>query len=125
MRPRDALPEPKPGPNHYRNGRAFEYRVRTQLRDAGFLVLRMAGSKTKVDMIAVRPGELLVIQCKRSGALPPAEWNALYEIAAMFPGVPVLAVGGRGNRYWRLTHRKDKRGRQPMVPYLFAADRAA
>lgn len=118
---RQALGEVAPSsrPNHYRNGRAFEYRVRTRLRNNGFHVFRMAGSKTKVDMFVARPGELLIVQCKRSGALPPAEWNELFDLCALFPtGIPILAVGGRGNTFWQLTERKEKRGRQPMVPYL-------
>lgn len=80
------------------------------------MVLRTAGSKSKIDLVAIRDGIQLFIQCKRSGLLPTAEWNALVELAQMVRAVPVLAVGGRGERYWQLTAPKTKRGQRPMTP---------
>lgn len=103
--------------NHYRNGRNFEYRVRQRLVDAGYMVFRSAGSKTKLDLLAIKPGApMLFIQCKRGGRFPTEEWNALCDItddAAMCTGfLPILATGGRGNKFWRL-RRKVRRGQQP------------
>lgn len=110
-------------PNHYRNGRAFEHRVRADLEANGYRCFRTAGSKTKVDLIAVKHGQVLLIQCKRSGALPTGEWNALVALSLLFPPntVPVLAVGGRGGRYWELTAPKVKRGERPMRPFIVDA----
>ncbi|BCM70919.1 restriction endonuclease [Streptomyces tricolor] len=101
----------------YHRGRDLEHRVRTHLREEGYEVLRTAGSKSKVDLVAIKPGQILFVQCKRSGALPPAEWNALWDLAQMVGAVPVLAEQlTRGRRYWRLTARKDRPGaRQPYV----------
>ena len=59
----------------YEAGRRFEWKVRDRLRAAGFTVLRTAGSKGPVDLIAVRertmvlgveetPGEIRFVQCK-------------------------------------------------------------
>ena len=103
--------------SNYEKGRALEHRVRTHLREEGYEVLRTAGSKSKVDLVAIKAGQILFVQCKRSGALPPAEWNALWDLAQMVGAVPVLAEQlVRGRRYWRLTARKDQPGaRQPYV----------
>lgn len=107
----------RPARSHYHRGRDLEHRVRKALREQGYEVLRTAGSKSKVDLVAIKPGQMLFVQCKRSGALPPAEWNALFDIAAAAGAMPVLAEQlVRGRRYWRLTGRKDVPGRrQPMV----------
>lgn len=102
----------KPRSNYHR-GRDLEHRVRTHLRNEGYEVLRTAGSKSKVDLVAIKPGQILFVQCKRSGALPPAEWNALWDLAQMVGAVPVLAEQlARGRKYWRLTGRKDQPGRR-------------
>ncbi|MFI2426553.1 restriction endonuclease [Streptomyces sp. NPDC018955] len=108
---------PRPRRSNYARGRDLEHRVRAHLREEGYEVLRTAGSKSKVDLVAIKPGQILLVQCKRSGALPPAEWNALWDLAAMVGAVPVLAEQlSRGRKYWRLTGRKDVPGkRQPYV----------
>ena len=105
--------------SNYARGRDLEHRVRTHLREEGFEVLRTAGSKSKVDLVAIKPGQILFVQCKRSGALPPAEWNALWDLAQMVGAIPVLAEQlTRGRRYWRLTGRKDQPGkRQPYTEF--------
>ncbi|KUF18419.1 restriction endonuclease [Streptomyces silvensis] len=102
--------------SNYARGRDLEHRVRNHLREQGYEVLRTAGSKSKVDLVALKSGQMLFVQCKRSGALPPAEWNGLWDLAQMVGAVPVLAEQlARGRRYWRLTARKDQPGkRQPM-----------
>jgi Holliday junction resolvase len=106
--------------SNYHRGRALEHRVREHLREQGYEVLRTAGSKSKVDLVALKPGQTLFVQCKRSGALPPAEWNALWDLAQMVGAVPVLAEQlTRGRRYWQLTARKDQPGRrQPMTEFV-------
>lgn len=105
-------------PNHYRRGTAFERRVRADLEANGYRLIRSAGSKGKIDLLAGKPGQRLAVQCKITGLLSTAEWNLLIEWAACFDAVPVLAVGGRGVRYWQLTARKTQRGKRPMVPFL-------
>jgi Holliday junction resolvase len=106
--------------SNYARGRDLEHRVRTHLREEGYEVLRTAGSKSKVDLVAIKTGQILFVQCKRSGALPPAEWNALWDLAQMIGAIPVLAEQlVRGRKYWRLTGRKDEPGkRQPYVELL-------
>jgi Holliday junction resolvase len=106
--------------SNYARGRDLEHRVRTHLREQGYEVLRTAGSKSKIDLVAIKTGQILFVQCKRSGALPPAEWNALWDLALMVGAVPVLAEQlTRGRKYWRLTGRKDQPGkRQPYEELL-------
>ena len=103
----------------YDLGRALEYRVKGLLERDGYYVIRAAASKGLVDLAAMKPGQVLLVQCKRSGALPPAEWNALYDLAASLGAVPLMAVKGlRGTQLHRLTGRKDgTRRRQPMEPF--------
>ncbi len=78
---------------NYQRGRAFEYRARDELYLRGALiVVRSAGSKTKVDLVAVFPAlqsymewppepEVWLVQCKRDGNLPAAEREELLRIA--------------------------------------------
>lgn len=105
---------------NYRRGADFERRTAARLRDAGYLVVRSAGSLTNVDLVALRADHTLLVQCKRNGALPPAPWNALYDAALTVGAVPVLAeqLQPRGHAWWRLVGRKDGRGgKQPKEPY--------
>lgn len=113
--------------SNYVRGRAFEYRVRDDLRKRGYVVIRSAQSKGSADLVAIRQSTsdpsmshwILLVQCKLStGAVAPKEWNALYGLAGQAGAVPVLAVaGGPGNpkKYYILTSEKDgKGGRQPL-----------
>jgi Holliday junction resolvase len=104
----------------YRLGRQVEYRVRDYLRANGYVAFRSPASKSPVDIIGLKPGQVLLIQCKRGGSLPPAEWNALYDMALACGATPVMAETPfpRELRFWRLTARKDgSKRRQPMEPF--------
>lgn len=94
--------------NHYAQGKRLEDKVRDLLRAAGYVVLRTAGSKGACDLIAVKPGQVLLVQVKRTSAPGPADWNALYDLAEMAAAVPVLATCSprKPVRYERLTGRK-------------------
>ena len=81
---------------HYNSGRAFEWRVRDALTEDGYDVIRSAGSKTKVDLAAFKPGQLLLVQCKRTGGtIPPAERADLLRIAGYVGAVPIVAHRSR------------------------------
>jgi Holliday junction resolvase len=108
----------------YQLGRALEYRVRDQLQADGYFVIRAAASKGPADLVAIKPPQILLVQCKRSGTLPPAEWNQLYDIADSLGAIAVMAVKGlRGTQLLRLTGRKDGTcgRRQPMEPFSTSA----
>lgn len=105
----------------YRLGRAVEYRVRDALIKQGYYVMRSPASKSPIDLVAIKPGQVLFIQCKRGGALPPAEWNAIYDLATSSGAIPILAEYPypRTIRYWRLIARKDgSKRRQPKEPFV-------
>lgn len=92
--------------SHYRAGRDFEHAVRSALVADGYDVIRSAGSKTKVDLAAFKPGQAVFVQCKRDGKISPAERIELLRVAAHIAAVPVVAwkVTGRAAiYYWQLT----------------------
>ncbi len=109
-----------PAQSMYRLGRALEYRIRDNLKALGYFAMRSPASKSPVDIIGIRTGEVLMIQCKRGGSLPPKEWNAIYDLAVSCGATPVMAEMPfpRQTNYWRLTDRKDgSKRRQPMEPF--------
>lgn len=117
----EALVESKaPKSSLYRLGRAFEYRTRDALKALGFFVLRSPGSKSPIDLVAIRSGEVLFVQCKRHGQLGCSEWNELFKLARACGAIPVLAsvaAAGRGLDMFSLTGMKDGSKRpQPMAP---------
>jgi Holliday junction resolvase len=84
--------------SHYARGTAFERTVRTALRDDGYEVIRSAGSKTKIDLVAIKRGELLFVQCKINGLCPPAERARLRDLAGMAGALPVVAYSHKEGR---------------------------
>lgn len=77
----------------YDAGRRFEWATRNRLAGDGYDVVRSAGSKTKVDLVAFKPGQVLLVQCKADGRAAPAERVELLRLAALLPDIalPVLA----------------------------------
>lgn len=100
----------------YGTGRRYEWKVRDALADDGYDVIRAAGSKGKVDLVAMKPGELLFIQCKRTnGTIPPAERRELLRLADLVDAVPIVAHGPGPIRYRELLGREPKQWR-PWTP---------
>ena len=66
---------------NYQRGRHFEYRVRQHFIKEGYIVLRSAGSHTFSDLLAMKGGEILLIQCKTDGYLPAPQREALLDAA--------------------------------------------
>jgi len=66
----------------YSKGANFERRVAKFLTNRGWLVIRSAGSKSPVDLVALRQGEVWLVQCKVDGYMLPAERLQLLGIAA-------------------------------------------
>ncbi|MBE9509108.1 MAG: restriction endonuclease [Chloroflexi bacterium] len=79
----------------YLRGTAFERRVRDDLRKRGYEVIRSAGSKTVIDLVAIGTGDdtrdLIFCQCKKDGRLDPAERDELCELAVIASADAVLA----------------------------------
>lgn len=101
----------------YRYGRQFEYKVRDELKALGYFALRSPASRTPIDVLAIKPGAVLMVQCKRGGNLRVSEWNVLFDLAISCGALPVLAslpVPKRGTVYEILVGRKDgSKRRQP------------
>jgi Holliday junction resolvase len=106
-----------PAQTKYRIGRQFEYRVRDAMRAAGYFVTRSPASRSPIDLMAVRPGSVVFVQCKRSGAFPVNEWNEFFDLCVSTGATPVLAAMplARGMTFYRLLGRKDgSRSPQPF-----------
>jgi Holliday junction resolvase len=84
--------------NHYAAGRKFEWDIRDALIDDGYDVIRSAGSKGKVDLVAIKPGELLFIQAKINGLCPPAERTELLRVSGRADALPIVAYKGTEGR---------------------------
>jgi Holliday junction resolvase len=111
----------------YETGRRFEYRVREYLVDNGYTVVRAAGSKgnSKIDLVAIKPGQLLFVQAKSSGSLPPSEWDRITEVARWVDAIPLLAQAGPHRRGIVLTEllgpKRPGRRSQPIRPFTIDA----
>ena len=80
------------GRTNYQNGREKEYRVRDALQEDGYACFRAAGSKGKADILALKPGEILLVQVKKTNPqVSPAERAALLELARLTGGRPIVA----------------------------------
>jgi Holliday junction resolvase len=84
---------------HYQRGAAFERAVAARLADDGYLVMRAAGSHGVADLVAIKPGQVVLIQCKISGIISIADWNLFYETASRAGALPVLAYKPRRGVY--------------------------
>jgi len=109
----------------WRKGWVLEDRVRKDLlRNAWSDVTRSPLSRGVWDISATRGGVRLYVQCKSSGYLAPAPWNALYQYAEIRRAVALVA--GKDTRghlvYHVLTGRKSTRGRQPWQRFDPARD---
>lgn len=107
--------------NRYAQGRALEYKVRNALVKNGYYVIRSAGSKGAVDLLAMKFHEILMVQVKKDGSLPTTEWNRLYFLARQLDAIPILARDsdkrGGSVRFFRLIEEKKERGKLPMRTY--------
>jgi Holliday junction resolvase len=109
----------------YARGRAFEYRVKGDLERHGFIVIRSPQSRSPFDLVALRVGVVLMIQCKSHGVLSPSEWNSLLDVGAKADATCLLASRHKRTiQYHHLLSRKVARGRQPMVPVRIIGERS-
>jgi Holliday junction resolvase len=68
--------------SNYRYGAVLERAAVRLLTDNGYQVIRSAGSKKIVDLLAFRPGSVLLIQAKTNGYAPQSELGELHQLAA-------------------------------------------
>jgi len=78
----------------YVKGRRFENYVREKLERKGYLVVRSAGSKGLFDLVALKKGEILLIQCRWRKSRMSRD---MVEAAEKAGGKALIAthVGGR------------------------------
>lgn len=115
------MAEPVNGKRQYASGKRFEDKTGLDLILNGYFAVRAGGSRGVADLVAVKPGQVLLIQCKTDGSLPPKPWNALYDAAMGCGAIPLLAARPKPGvvEYWRLERRKDgSGGRQPKALFL-------
>lgn len=71
------------GGRNYRRGRAFEYRVKHHLEKHGCFVVRSASSHGPADLVALKEGKALLVQCKMRGNLSKVEKEELIHAASL------------------------------------------
>ena len=76
----------------YTEGRRVEYDVIDYLRANGYDTIRGASSKGLADVVAIKPGQVLLVNCKRTTMPGPAERIDLLRVASCLPGVSVPLV---------------------------------
>jgi Holliday junction resolvase len=74
---------------NYIRGRAFEYRVKKDLEDKGYIVVRSAGSKSPFDLVAislkVQYPDVILVQCKYGAKITKKERENLHKISKKIP----------------------------------------
>lgn len=75
-----------------RIGKAFEATVKIHFQTLGFFVLVSAGSRTLADLVAVKKGQILFIQCKLNEIMKLHERQALYRLADNYGAMAIFAT---------------------------------
>lgn len=79
----------------YSQGRDVEYAVIDELKGDGYDTIRGASSKGLADVVGIKPGQVLLVNVKRTTPPGPAERADLLRVAGHLPGValPLVALG--------------------------------
>ena len=101
----------------YAAGRRVEWRWVHHFTANGYEVQRAASSKGVADIIAIKPGQVLLVNVKRTAMPSPAERRELARVARMLPGVAVPVIA-RGHNLLRVTDD----GTNPKACVPFAVD---
>ena len=67
--------------SRYAKGRRLEWLARDALIAQGYTVIRSAGSKGPVDLVAIGPAEIRLIQVKAVGGVRRADLRKLRQVA--------------------------------------------
>jgi Holliday junction resolvase len=104
---------------NYERGAVFERSVKKKLEAAGWFVVRIAGSHSAADLVAIRRSDhahAAMIQCKTNGELSPKEWNELFNTARHVGAWPYLAQRvKRKLQILQLMGPKIARKKQPIL----------
>lgn len=88
---------------NYARGRRLEWDVQHDLESNGYETMRAASSKGIADVAAFKPGQVVFVQAKTNGRIPPAERVELLRLAAMVPGAVAVVAARPTTTYRRLT----------------------
>lgn len=76
---------------NYARGANFERRIMADLDLNGYFTMRASGSHGIADVVAIKAGEILLVQCKITGTISPADRVALLDLATRAGAVPLIA----------------------------------
>lgn len=107
----------------YAAGRRLEYEVQDVLAPNGYQHMRAAGSKGphKIDVIAWKRGERIVIQCKKDGDVRLAERVTFLQSAYDLQATPLVAYWHKDGNAARVVRFDELTGpgpkdRRPWTP---------
>jgi hypothetical protein len=104
----------------YEDGRRVEWAVMHDLAKNGYYVQRAASSKGFSDVCGIKPGQVLIVNCKRTTMPGPAERQHVLDVAACLPGVGVPLVAlkplGQGKAEYRRLHGPGSKDWTPWTP---------
>lgn len=84
----------------YRQGVRLEYLARDTLMKEGYTVIRSAGSKGPVDLVAFNNQHTLLIQVKAAGQTHPADLEKLSQLT--IPPCAQVQIWERAGRGWKI-----------------------
>jgi len=76
----------------YKKGRRWEWKVKKQWEKEGFLVYRSAGSKGAADLIAIKDGQVWLIQVQVNRKPSHQKIQRLLDEALTYGAFPVVVV---------------------------------
>jgi Holliday junction resolvase len=83
----------------YARGRAFEWRVKRDLQGKGYWVLRSPCSAGVADLVAIKKGEILLVQCKTGGDMSVKEKDQLITLAKSVGAKAFFVHRGKAPQY--------------------------
>lgn len=106
----------------YEGGAVLERAAKKVLEDGGYYVIKSGGSKGIADLVALKPGETVLVQCKGNGYIAPAERVAFRKLGLRLGAVCLLGRwektgprGGRSAAFSELTS-MGPAGQRPWTP---------
>lgn len=106
----------------YSDGYRFECMTRDDLREQGYEVMRSAGSKGKIDVLGMKPGQLLFVQCKINGKCSPAERAEVFRLSRMVGAVPLVAYKHKDGRSAAVVKYRMLTGSGPSAWVVWSPD---
>lgn len=88
-------------PSQYRRGADFERSLKKYLESLGYFVVRSAGSKGPVDLVAFGHDGIFFIQCKLTGKISAAEQKKLDDLALTHQVFGFVATPDNYKELWR------------------------